>query len=130
MHHREFRLMAILANSHGLTIGELAEQSVLERPTVSKMVDRLAAEGWVRRDEHPLDRRRSPLVLTQEGQSRLDAAIPIVEALFARYQQGVPDLEQQDFVQRVRSFYQRVHAARPQDAQAGPPQEPLDNSSH
>ena len=45
LHHREFRLMAILANSQGLTVGELAEQAVLERPTVSKMIDRLAAEG-------------------------------------------------------------------------------------
>lgn len=118
LHHREFRLMAILANSQGLTVGELAEQAVLERPTVSKMIDRLAAEGWVRRVEHPIDRRRTPLALTAEGQARLDAAVPIVEGLFSRYQQGIAADEQQRFVREVQDFYLRVHAARTLDGPA------------
>lgn len=118
LHHREFRLMAILANSRGLTVGELAELAVLERPTVSKMVDRLAAEGWVLRVDHPLDRRRTPLALTAEGQARLEAAIPIVETLFSRYQRDVPLEEQKRFVREVQDFYLRVHAARPEESPA------------
>jgi DNA-binding MarR family transcriptional regulator len=118
LHHREFRLMAILANSQGLTVGELAEQAVLERPTVSKMVDRLAAEGWVTRVDHPLDRRRSPLALTAKGQSRLEAAIPIVEELFSRYQRDVTPEAQKRFVREVQDFYLRVHAARPEESPA------------
>lgn len=115
LHHREFRLMAMLANADGLTVGELAELAVLERPTVSKMADRLQAVGWVQRESHSQDRRRCVLRLTPNGRATFDAAVPVVEGLFQRYQSGVPELDQARFIAEVEAFYQRVHRARPQE---------------
>lgn len=108
IHHREFRVLVFLGRAEGTTVGELAESAVLERPTVSKMVDRLEAEGWVARGQHASDRRRAPLALTPAGRELLDAAVPIVEGLFQRYQAGVGRVERARFVREVEDFYQRV----------------------
>ena len=124
LHHREFRLLAMLAHADGLSVGELADRAVLERPTVSKMVDRLQLEGLVERGAHPQDRRRSPLRLTPAGRAKFDAAVPIVEDLFHRYQAGVPAPAQAQFIHALEAFYHRVHRARPQEPPATTDPEP------
>jgi DNA-binding MarR family transcriptional regulator len=113
IHHREFRLLALLGAGEGLPIGELAERAVLERPTVSKMVDRLEAVGLIARGAHEVDRRCSPLVLTDTGRAKLAAAAPIVEALFQRYQAGIPPADHRRFMRELKDFFERVRAARP-----------------
>jgi DNA-binding MarR family transcriptional regulator len=112
IHHREFRVLALLAKADALPISELAEMAVLERPTVSKMIDRLQAEGWVSRGEHASDRRRSPLSLTPVGRAKVEAAAVIVAALLSEYQSGMPSTERDRFMAVLKEFYQRVHAAR------------------
>ena len=112
LHHREFRLLAFLAQVDGLSIGELAERAVLERPTVSKMVDRLVIEGWVTRGEHAQDRRRSPLALTAAGHAKFAAAVPVVEGLLRRYQQDMAPDAHGHFLHELKDFCQRVHEAR------------------
>ncbi len=113
LHHREFRLLAFLSGSEGLTVGELAEMAVLERPTVSKMLDRLQAQGWVVRQPDAADRRRSELHLTESGQALLAQATPVVEALFRRYQEGQDTQAHAEFVAAVKAFFERVRDAQP-----------------
>jgi MarR family transcriptional regulator, organic hydroperoxide resistance regulator len=108
IHHREFRVMAFLGNSPGVSVGELAELAVLERPTVSKMVDRLAAEGWVERGTSAQDGRRAPLTLTPSGRDILNAAGPIIENLFRRYQVGMGPEQTRRFVGELQWFFQAV----------------------
>ena len=111
LHHREFRLLALLGPTEGLQIGELAELAVLERPTVSKMADRLQAEGWVRRGEHVQDLRRSPLLLTPAGRAKLKAAAPIVEGLLRGYQRGMPAAERARFMKSLKNYHRGVQDA-------------------
>lgn len=111
IHHREFRLLALLGHAEQPTVGELAELAVLERPTVSKMLDRLEAEGWVRRGRSAQDGRHAKLALTAAGRAKLRTAAPIVEDLFRRYQQGTPADEQARFVCQLQDFYRRVQHA-------------------
>lgn len=100
--------MAFLGNAPGVSVGELAELAVLERPTVSKMVDRLAAEGWVERGTSAQDGRRAPLTLTPSGRDILNAAGPIIENLFRRYQVGMGPEQTRRFVGELQWFFQAV----------------------
>jgi MarR family transcriptional regulator, organic hydroperoxide resistance regulator len=113
LHHREFRLLAFLGEDQAISIGELAERSVLERTTLSKMVDRLEAEGWVERVASAGDRRRLPVRLTPAGRAKLEQATPVIEALFQRYQAGRPADEMARFSAELQDFYQRVRACSP-----------------
>lgn len=115
LHHREFRVLAMLANHEGLTVGELAELTVLERPTVSKMIDRMQREGWVVRVQDEQDKRLSRLMLTATGQQVFDPASQIVSDLFASYQHDMPQQERQQLMQLLIGFYRRVQEAGQSD---------------
>ena len=70
---------------HGpLTPSELAERERVQRPTATKLVARLEADGLVARTGDPLDRRSSLISLTPEGAALLRAIRSRKDAFLAR----------------------------------------------
>ncbi len=65
--------------------GELADHCMLTRPAVTELVDGLVADGYVRREESPDDRRAVVLSLTASGRR----AIERFEDRFAEALKGV-----------------------------------------
>jgi len=60
-----------LAEAGGpLSLGELAERLTCVRSNITQLVDRLEADGLVRREEDPHDRRAVRAVLTALGRER------------------------------------------------------------
>lgn len=59
-----------------LRMSELAQQVQLSTSGLTRLVDRLEAKGYVRREACPGDRRGLNAVLTDEGRAVLDAALP------------------------------------------------------
>lgn len=68
---------------------ELADAVVLSKSSLSRLIDRLEAEGLLRREPAPEDRRGAFAVLTDAGQAALEAAWPVysqgIEEHFARH---------------------------------------------
>jgi DNA-binding MarR family transcriptional regulator len=62
-----WRLLGTLADTGGLTVGELADEMMLQQPTVTKIVFRLEDEGLVARRSSPKDRRQVIIDLTARG---------------------------------------------------------------
>lgn len=67
-----WRLLATLAGTNGLTVGELADEMLLQQPTVTKIVDRLVAEGLIERTSSSSDRRKVMVGLTMRGGALID----------------------------------------------------------
>jgi len=63
----EWRVMAVLALSPGLSAAEVAERTAMDKVAVSRAVRRLLSTGRARREMAAGDRRRSVLELTPEG---------------------------------------------------------------
>ena len=63
---------------HPTTIKELSDLLMLTPSTLVPVIDRLESEGLVVRGKDPGDRRRTPLILTDDAH-RLLAAIPSVD---------------------------------------------------
>lgn len=63
----EWRLIAVLGRYPGLSAGELAERTAMDKVAVSRAVASLLAAGRLNRDTHGDDRRRSVLALSEEG---------------------------------------------------------------
>src|SRR5881227_3207449 len=53
----EWRVLATLAGGEPMSIGRLAEITVLKQPTVTRLLDRMEATGHVKRSVHDGDRR-------------------------------------------------------------------------
>jgi len=74
----EWRTMCVLARYPGLSAGEVAEQTAMDKVAVSRAVARLLERELVSRDIHGDDRRRSVLALSAKGQELHDTVAPLV----------------------------------------------------
>ena len=68
-----------------LRMHEVAERVVLSRSGLTRLVDRLEAEGFLRRDRSETDRRGAYAVITEEGIAALRHAWPIYARGIAQY---------------------------------------------
>lgn len=87
----QFRILEVLDASEPLAMGEIASQSLIEAPTLTKIIDKMVAEGLVYRAPDPNDRRRV-LILTAAGG----------KALFKRLR-GVSTAQEQRLVEMLQS---------------------------
>ena len=74
-----FEVLIRLARSPGqrLRMSELAAQTTLSPSGLTRAVDRLAAAGLVRREACLTDRRSAWACLTEDGEARLEKAVPV-----------------------------------------------------
>jgi MarR family transcriptional regulator, 2-MHQ and catechol-resistance regulon repressor len=74
-----FEVLVRLARSPGqrLRMCDLAAQVSMSPSGLTRAIDRLEAEGLVRRDQCPGDRRVSWAQLTEAGLARIEEAVPI-----------------------------------------------------
>lgn len=73
----EWRVLACLTEGDGLGVGQLASMALMKQPSMTKVLDRMEAEGLVRRRATAEDRRRVLIHLTARGRAR---ARPVLEA--------------------------------------------------
>jgi DNA-binding MarR family transcriptional regulator len=72
----QFDVIATLGNTSGMSMGELAERTLVTKGTLTGIIDRLEQKGLVRR-EVPLGNRRSfTIVLTPEGERTFESVFP------------------------------------------------------
>ncbi len=74
----EWRVLAVLGRFPGLSAGEVAERTAMDKVAVSRAVARLSAAGRVRREFADADRRRSILELTDEGNAIYARLTPVL----------------------------------------------------
>ncbi len=65
----EWRILASLIGSPGISTGGLAQRSVSKQPTVTRLLDRMEAKGYVERFAHESDRRITLVRITPAGQT-------------------------------------------------------------
>lgn len=65
----EWRILASLTGQPGISIGGLAQISVSKQPTVTRLLDRMEARGYVERFAHGTDRRITLVRITPTGQT-------------------------------------------------------------
>ncbi len=67
----EWRVMASLAGGGAVSIGQLAQVTILKQPTVTRMLDRMTLNGHVERLPHDSDRRVTLVRITAQGQRKV-----------------------------------------------------------
>jgi DNA-binding MarR family transcriptional regulator len=100
----KYRALEQLARcNEPLTLSELASRRQCVRSNVTQLVDRLEADGLVRRVDDPADRRAIRAVLTPLGMERQAAGRAAIRRLQAELAERVPPAD--------RAFFHRVLAA-------------------
>jgi DNA-binding MarR family transcriptional regulator len=70
-----------VAQDRPISLSELAEKLTCVRSNVTQLVDRLEADGLVKRTDDPADRRAVRAAVTALGRKRHAAGVPVVNAV-------------------------------------------------
>ncbi|MBM3367773.1 MAG: MarR family transcriptional regulator [Betaproteobacteria bacterium] len=87
-----------LYRGNGVTQTELADTLEIERPTLGRLLDRLEAKGWVRREHDAKDRRVWRVHLTEEVEPALRTMRTIAAELRRDALAGISPAERERFV--------------------------------
>jgi DNA-binding MarR family transcriptional regulator len=87
-----------LFRNDGITQSELADILEVEKPTLGRLLDRLEAKGWVRRDADAADRRVKRVFLTEEFEPALRAMRAAAAEMRRDALAGLSAEEQERFV--------------------------------
>jgi len=81
-------LLFFLQQNNGLSLTQISQGLMLENPTVTGLIDRLEKSGYVKRSDHPNDRRVYLVHLTEKGNKVAKKALPIVKKLNEKIKEG------------------------------------------
>jgi len=112
--HPQYLVMLALWGSEPLTVRELAEKLSLESATLSPLLKRLEAVGYLTRPRHPDDERALQVGLTPEGRKLRERALAIPTAIMARLDMNIDELR--DLHRRLTDVIKRAGDAAAADA--------------
>lgn len=78
--HTEWRVMAVLGISSGVSAAFVAEKTAMDKVAVSRAINNMIKEGLVSREFASEDKRRSQLSLSDHGQKTYEKIVPLVQA--------------------------------------------------
>ncbi|MGB7574296.1 MAG: MarR family transcriptional regulator [Thermodesulfobacteriota bacterium] len=81
-------LLFFLQQNNGLSLTQISQGLMLENPTVTGLIDRLEKLGYVKRSDHPNDRRIYLVHMTKKGNKVANKALPIVKKLNEEIKKG------------------------------------------
>jgi MarR family transcriptional regulator for hemolysin len=93
MTRAQWQVLSRLERSEGLKQAELAEMLDLQPITLTRLVDRLCANGLIERRADPDDRRAKRLFLTEEARPLMDRLAVFGEELMGEVLAGIDDNE-------------------------------------
>ena len=76
----EWRVLASLMDIEGLPVGELAAMALMKQPRLTKVIDRMEADGLVERRGTAEDRRRTEIHLTAKGRALVKPVLRAAKA--------------------------------------------------
>lgn len=104
----EWRVLATLSEQTPIPVGQLAQEVLSQQPTVTKLVQRLVAQGWVQQSDDPGDQRRTLLQITAAGQRKIAPLLAQSREHEAQALSGMGAVE----VQRLKTQLRRLAQVR------------------
>jgi DNA-binding MarR family transcriptional regulator len=100
----QYRILEVLDASEPAAMGEIAQQSLIEAPTLTKIIDRMVAEGLVYRAPDPNDRRRVLILTAPAGKTLFKR----LRGVSTAQEQRIVDLLEGDKAAALRSLLKEL----------------------
>jgi MarR family transcriptional regulator, organic hydroperoxide resistance regulator len=107
-----FRVVMMLRVNGMLMPAQIADRLGSARATVTGVVDSLEKRGLVRRSQHPDDRRRLHVAITDEGRALLETILPGWFTEERDVMAGLDRDEQAQLVELLGALQRELHARR------------------
>ncbi|MCZ8545646.1 MarR family transcriptional regulator [Mesorhizobium qingshengii] len=89
----QVRTLAVLSVTDGVTVNDLSVYTVIEQSTLSRTLDTLEGQGFVRREQGVTDSRIRHVFLTDDGRAEFARAWPAMHDAFEAMFDDVDDAE-------------------------------------
>ena len=77
--HTEWRVMAVLGISPGISAAHVAKKTAMDKVAVSRAINNMIKGGLIKRDFSDNDKRRSELELSKKGRKTYKKIVPLVQ---------------------------------------------------
>lgn len=104
----QWLVMKNLSENELLSQAELAQLVFKDQPTLTRIVDILAKKGYVERMPHPMDRRSFQLILTEEGQSKVDELKPQIASIREKAWENLGKSDFEEFKRILNTIYNNL----------------------
>ncbi len=117
----KMRALLLLTISPGLTVNELAYLAVVEQSTMSRNLDALEGQGYVRRQSRADDMRVRELHVTDEGRAAVQDFWPVLYQLYTDLFEGVGADEYARFIDTLHKVMRNMLRTASGEADDGTP---------
>ncbi|MBS3650501.1 MarR family transcriptional regulator [Pseudaminobacter sp. 19-2017] len=104
----QVRTMAVLSVIEGVTVNDLSVYTVIEQSTLSRTLDTLEAQGFVRREQGETDSRVRKLYLTDDGRAEFGRAWPAMHDAFEAMFDDIDDAEYAGFIATLQKMLKNI----------------------
>lgn len=111
LHPGQELVLKVLADEDGRTMSQLALALGVQPPTVTKMVTRLSAQGYVRRQTSDTDGRLARVHLTDEGRGLIDSVDKSWKRLEREAMAGLEDKDRKKLRKMLRQIERNLSLA-------------------
>ncbi|WP_262269967.1 MarR family winged helix-turn-helix transcriptional regulator [Microvirga yunnanensis] len=108
----KMRILAILSVMPGLTINELSVHAITEQSTMSRTLDALEEQNYIRRQARTDDMRVREIYITDEGRSLFARIWPPMYEIYSHLFEGVDETELRAL---IGTLHKILHNTRKQD---------------
>ena len=100
-------VLRVLFDGDSLPLKEIVSRVEVDQGSLSRMVDRLIARGWVRRDADATDRRTVAISLTKEGRLLVPKLAAEADANEKAFFSGLSQREHTKFLRTIQTLLAR-----------------------
>jgi DNA-binding MarR family transcriptional regulator len=104
----QYQLLRALWERDGMTPRELAEHAAVEMPTVTRTVQRMVRDGFVRREAHPSDARSVRILLAPKGKALEAAAVDLRGSVVKAALEGISPEERVQLISTLDRVLQNL----------------------
>jgi DNA-binding MarR family transcriptional regulator len=87
--HTQWSALGVIRHYPGITSSQLEHILMIERPSVTSLMNGLAARGLITRKDHPEDARYKQIYLTEAGERKADETRHFAEIVENRVKAGM-----------------------------------------
>jgi MarR family transcriptional regulator for hemolysin len=109
----QWRMLAVLSKNEGINQVSLAEYLDIQPITLTRQVDRLEADGWIKRKPDPTDRRATLLNVTPKAQPLIEQIWGLADELARDMLEGISDEDREQahrVLSTIRQNFLRIEA--------------------
>lgn len=108
-------LLDLISRKPGMSQIEISEATAKDRPTVTRILDRLEDKRLVARRGNDEDRRKFGIYPTAAGTNKVNKILPVVEQFRLNHFDGLNDTDLKDFLRIMDKINKNISATQNQD---------------